>query len=153
MGVLKTVGVAVALTSLSATAALPEQSLLHRVTDCVGRLSAQMEHHWLLSDTPTTRIERDRAQLVDVLDALTTPETATRILAARIDAKMAHASLLTQAAFGTDPRTKAWARRRADMAIGYCDDILLPAPPPAPLEQDHAKTAVSVTRKTSIASQ
>jgi hypothetical protein len=155
MGVLKTFGSAFTLTCLTATAALSEQSLLDRVTECVGRLSAQMEHHWLLSDQPTTRIERNRAYLIEILDTMVTPDIETRILAARIDAKIAHASLLTQAAFGSDPRRARWAERRVQSAIAQCDDILLPNAPqtPAPRVTEDADPADLVNQKAWNASQ
>jgi hypothetical protein len=88
-------------------------------------LSAQIEHHWLLSDKPTEQIEVQRAHLVDILDALVTPNSATQILSKRIDAKMAHATLLTQAAFSEDERQAAWAEKRAKQELLQCGTILL----------------------------
>lgn len=125
MGVLKTLGFAAFITCLATTAAKPDDDLLRRVTDCVGRLSAQIEHHWLMSDQPTEQMQTQRAHLVDILDTLTTPDTATRVLAKRIDAKMAHASLLTQAAFSEDERRAGWAEKRAEQELAQCDTILL----------------------------
>ncbi len=129
MGVLKTFGYATLVTCLAATAAIPDQDLLHRVTACVGRMSAQIEHHWLMSDQPTAQVETRRDHLEDILDALTSAEEATRILAERIEAKVAHASLLTQAAFSQDPRRASWAEKRAEQELAHCRSILLhPAP-------------------------
>lgn len=125
MGVLKTLSYAASFTCLATTAAKPDEDLLRRVTDCVGRLSAQIEHHWLLSDKPTEQIEVQRAHLVDILDALVTPNSATQILSKRIDAKMAHATLLTQAAFSEDERQAAWAEKRAKQELLQCGTILL----------------------------
>lgn len=125
MGVLKTFGFASLCTLFAATAAKPEEDLLRRVTDCVGRLSAQIEHHWLLSDQPTDGIETQRAHLVDILDALVTPETARQVLSNRIDAKMAHASLLSHAAFSEDDRRARWAEKRAKQEFVQCGTILL----------------------------
>lgn len=133
MGVLKTFGYATVVTVLAATAATPGESLLHRVTECIGRLSAQIEHNWLFPETPTDQIETQRAHLVDILDALVTPETLTHSLAARIDAKMAHAALLSQATFAQDQRTANWAQKRASQELVNCDHILLKRPPTVPV--------------------
>ena len=107
MGIMKTFGFAVLISGVSMGAARGEQTLLNRVTECVGRFSAQMEHHWMFADLPNDQVERHRANLIDILETLMTPETASRTLSARIDAKMAHAALLSQAAFAKDDRTAA----------------------------------------------
>ena len=138
MGVLKTFGYATLFTCLAATAATPDQDLLHRVTTCVGRLSAQIEHHWLMSDQPTAKVETRRDHLEDILDALITPDAATRILAERIDAKVAHASLLTQAAFSQDRRRAAWAEKRAVQELAFCRSILLQPAPETAATPDNA---------------
>lgn len=155
MGVLKTFGYATCLTCLAATAAKPEEDLLRRVTDCVGRLSAQIEHHWLLSDQPTEPIEMQRAHLIDILDALMTPDTATKILSKRIDAKMAHATLLTQAAFSENDRRAAWAEKRAKQELSQCGTILLQPTPEsvAIADSSHISEIEPVKREAWQASQ
>lgn len=155
MGVLKTLGYASCFTCLAATAAKPDEDLLRRVTDCVGRLSAQIEHHWLLSDQPTEQIETQRAHMEDILDVLVTPDTATRILSNRIDAKMAHATLLTQAAFSKDDRRAAWAEKRAKQELSQCGTILLePAPESVAMaDSTHVSEIESVNQGTWQASQ
>ncbi len=127
MGVLKTLAYAAVAICLAVTAAQSEDSLLNRVTECVGRLSAQMEHHWLLPDATGRQVETERSHLLDVLDAIVTPETASRALSVRIEAKMAHAALLTQSAFSRDERRSAWANKRAREEIDQCRDMLLSA--------------------------
>lgn len=112
----------------SASASAADNAFLNRVVDCVGRMSAQMEHHWLLADQSTTIIEKQRSDLIDVLDALTTSENASRVLTGRINAKLAHASLLTRSAFSKDPKSSAWATRQAERSIAHCDQIALSAP-------------------------
>lgn len=155
MGVLKTLGYATCFTCLATTAAKPDEDLLRRVTDCVGRLSAQIEHHWLLSDQPTEQIETQRAHLVDILDALITPEIATRILSNRIDSKMAHATLLTQAAFAKDERRARWAEKRAEQELDLCGTILLqPAQETAAMTDSARASAIeSVNHEALQASQ
>lgn len=141
MGVLKTLVCAVSLTCLATTAAKPDEDLLRRVTDCVGRMSAQIEHHWLLSDQPTEQIEMQRSHLVDILDALTSPDSATRILSNRIDAKMAHAALLTQAAFANDGRRAKWAEKRAEDELALCGTILLKPPHDVSAKMDRTQVS------------
>ena len=155
MGVLKTLGCASLITFLAVTAAKPEEDLLRRVTDCVGRLSAQIEHHWLLSDLPTEQIETQRAHLEDILDALITPDRATRVLSNRIDAKLAHASLLTQSAFSSDDRRARWAEKRAEQELLQCGRILLqPAQEtPASTASGHGPAIESVNHEAWNASQ
>lgn len=155
MGVLKTFGYAALLTCFAATAAKPEPDLLLRVASCVGRLSAQIEHHWLMSDQPTTIVETQRAHMLDILDALITAEMATRALANRIDAKMAHASLLTQAAFSNDKRRAIWAEKRAHQELELCS-LMLPQPAedsPVAAETDRVSAIEPVNQETWRASQ
>ncbi|MFA8385953.1 MAG: hypothetical protein ACEPO2_10045 [Pelagibaca sp.] len=111
---------------------------MHRVTTCVGRLSAQIEHHWLMSDQPTAQVETQRDHLEDILETLISPDVATRILSERIEAKMAHASLLTQAAFSQDPRHASWAEKRAEQELAFCRSILLQPAPETAAKPDSA---------------
>ncbi|PWL34646.1 hypothetical protein [Marivita sp. XM-24bin2] len=155
MGVLKTFRYAALLTCLAATAAKPEPDLLLRVASCVGRLSAQIEHHWLMSNQPTKGIETQRAHMLDILDALVTAEVATRALANRIDAKLAHASLLTQAAFSNDTRRATWAEKRAKQELALCS-LMLPQPAaesPVAGDTDQVSAIEPVNQETWRASQ
>ena len=125
MGVMKTLCLGLTLVG----AALPAQAvddLTRHVSTCVGRYSAQMEHHWLFQDMPSDRIERERSHLIDILETLTTADNAVQVLSGRIDAKLAHASLLTRATFSGDPRLARWAARRAEQHMALCNDITLP---------------------------
>lgn len=129
MGILKTLCLSLSLVGL-APQARADESLLRQVSECVGRFSAQMEHLWLVQDGAPDVIERQRAHLIDILETLTTTENATRVLAGRIDAKVAHASLLSRATFSGDSRISAWAAARAEDNIRLCGDIvLMPAEP------------------------
>ncbi|XDA97881.1 hypothetical protein AB1M95_17460 [Sulfitobacter sp. LCG007] len=92
---------------------------------CTGRLSALLEHQWLMADAGAQRTEALRAVMIDLLDVSTPSEKASRNLGIRIEAKMAHAQLLTLATFNDDPAEAAWARRRADTAIAACAGLLL----------------------------
>lgn len=111
--------------ALSAQQAQAHEPFLNTVAGCVGRLSAQMEHHWLFHDKPTGQIETQRAHMVDILEALTTHENARTVLSTRIAAKLAHASLLTRAAFSHDPKSMAWAQAQSERALAACSTITL----------------------------
>lgn len=155
MGVLKTLGYASIVAILGTLPARSDEALLASITECVGRYSAQMEHHWLYADQPSQHIETQRSHLIDILDTLVTPEIATKVLAARINAKMAHASLLTQAAFSSDPRKASWAEKRAIQSLNHCQKFLL-APPedkPRMAAQDAPKLDRLMNQETWKASQ
>ncbi|MGJ8605674.1 MAG: hypothetical protein ACSHXH_16275 [Marivita sp.] len=155
MGVLKTLGCAFAATIIAVPLPAAEEKLLHRVAECVGRLSAQIEHRWLFADRPTDLIEKDQRHLIDILNSLITPDTAALGLAARIDAKMAHAALLTQAAFSEDARSANWANKRANQEIRLCVDILLPTQPQVSQTRSRVGSTpvLSVNQQTRIALQ
>ena len=81
---------------------------------CAGRLSAEMEHLWL-EGRDAAAITRQRAAMIDLVDAVRPPDSGPAILARRIEAKMAQAALLQRAAFSTD---EAVARRARVLARG-----------------------------------
>lgn len=139
MSGLKTLGFSLMMAGL-ASGVQADGGLLRHVSECVGRMSAQMEHQWMFPDDSSDEVERQRAHLIDILDALITPETATKVLAGRIDAKMAHASLLTRAVFSDDPKTGRWAKAQAERNIRLCGDILLPPPMPEVVDTSAATT-------------
>lgn len=101
---------------------------------CVGRLSAQLEHERLFQTEHSRETEAQRAVMIDLLNAIlpspeadpdtqTTSETTTgrQVLAWRIEAKVAHAGLLTRATFRNDP----WAAGRAMDMIHACTSIMI----------------------------
>ncbi|MEL6585679.1 MAG: hypothetical protein AAFY65_12835 [Pseudomonadota bacterium] len=93
---------------------------------CTGRLSAELEFQWLVSDPATAaQVKAQRAALIDILDALTPTEGAQTVLHQRISAKMAHAALLTTARFHTDPDRARAAAERAERLTRGCTDQLL----------------------------
>lgn len=156
MGGLKTLCLSLTLAGLASTARA-DDGLLRHVYECVGRLSAQIEHHWMFQDKSSDLIERQRSLMVDILEALTTPENAGEVLSGRIDAKLGHASLLNRATFASDPRIKSMAANRVIRDLRACDGIALetPAPKlagsipvsgPAPDRQTMNQTAVQIRR-------
>jgi hypothetical protein len=76
---------------------------------CTGRLSALMEHQWLMQDRGADRTEAMRDAMAGLLGAVVTPDTEVRAMSLRIEAKVAEAALLGTASFGA-PDQAAWAR-------------------------------------------
>ncbi len=92
---------------------------------CAGRLSAQMEHEWLLSDPDAERTEAHRGAMVGLLQATMPADAGREILAHRIQVKAAHSRLLTRASFNNDPDDARWARLRAETEIATCLSMML----------------------------
>ena len=82
--------------------ALAEDRLVHDFAICAGRLSAQVEHQWLMRHPSIEDTERTRDALVDLLDAVITSDTSPEALALRINAKHAHAMLLKRSTFNPE---------------------------------------------------
>lgn len=94
---------------------------------CTGRLSALMEHQWMTDGPGSEETALRRAGFASLVEAVL-PDSGLEgraVLALRIEAKMAHAMLLQQASFGTDPVRRAWAQSRAVQLIAQCDGMLL----------------------------
>lgn len=130
MGNLKTFLVAMTLSlpvqagEMTSPSAPMDEQLVQFAT-CAGRLSALMEHQWLVDGPASERTAREVAAFSDLVQALITPDDGGRILALRIEAKMAQRALLMQADFGRDQRLSAHAARRAADLIGTCRAIVL----------------------------
>ncbi len=130
MGDLKTFLVAMTLSlpaqagEMAASFAPVDNQLLQFAT-CAGRLSALMEHQWLIDGPASERTAKEVAAFSDLVQALIAPDQGRRVLALRIEAKVAQRALLMQADFGRDPRLTAHAARRAAELIGACRAIAL----------------------------
>lgn len=125
MGGLKTLLAGLALAAPLAGPVSAGVDILWTFATCTGRLSAQMEHQWLISDPSADRTEAQRAAMISLLEATTPPGGGRDVLARRIDAKQAQAVLLTRATFNDDPEDALWARRRAESEIAACVGLLL----------------------------
>ena len=110
---------------LAITTSVHAQDIVQTFATCTGRLSAQMEHEWLMNDPASERTETHRATMIALLDAVSPPNRGRDILAWRIDAKSAHAMLLTRATFNDDTEDAAWALRRAQTQVSACTGLLL----------------------------
>lgn len=123
MRVLKTL--VVLLLMMPAPGRATDDPLLRAFASCAGRFSAELEHAWLLNDTRASEFEAHRSAFIDLLNATVPTDQLRRTLHIRIDAKVAHAGLLTQATFSPNQRRALWAVRRAESEIGYCTGFLL----------------------------
>ena len=124
MGILRTIVFSV-LSLLSAGTALANDTPLHTFASCAGRLSAVMEHQWLMRDPASEQTKERRATMLALVDAIMAPEQDRDVLTWRVDAKQAHAVLLTRATFNTDRADAAWALRRAEAELAACTGLLL----------------------------
>ena len=82
-----------------------------------------MEHQFLIDGPASEETRKRRDALADILDAITPAGGESRALALRIEAKAAHAALLSQATFGRDPSNRA--ALLAERLIALCSDFLL----------------------------
>ena len=133
MGALKThlSGALVALLAASATEAAPAQTVerVRLFASCAGRLSATIEHGWLIHRSDGRTEQRQRRGFEDLIAAILPDARAAgldgpRILHQRIAAKVAQAQLLQTASFHRDTRRAARARLLAERALARCTAIL-----------------------------
>ena len=130
MGTLRTLLLAIMLGGIGTAPAAwaqvaPWQDQLRTFATCVGRLSAQMEWQWMFDGPGSEETQRQRAGIIELMEALIPPEQGREVLAWRVEAKMAHAYLLTRATFGQDKRAAQRAERLAVRQIGECRSLLL----------------------------
>ena len=100
---------------------------------CAGRYSAEMEHRWLIGHDAAeiTRLveavrltPRQLRAMIDLVDAVRTPDQGPRVLAWRVEAKVAQAMLLQRAEFNTDPADAGRARDLARLALSQCRALI-----------------------------
>lgn len=101
---------------------IPDDPLRFFAT-CAGRLSALMEHQWLVDGPASDATKARRAALLEVVEAMMPPGSETQVMAWRVEAKAAHAALLGQSRQG-DPATMARAARRAQALETACTAYL-----------------------------
>ncbi|NIZ09158.1 hypothetical protein [Pseudooceanicola sp. HF7] len=103
-------------------APLPE--IVRLFATCAGRLSAVMEHEWLLSRPGSEATALRRSRMLDLLEAVTEERNARRILTLRIEAKAAQARLLRRAAFSLVAAEASRAEAAAGKFMVRCDALL-----------------------------
>ncbi|TNE65957.1 MAG: hypothetical protein EP336_11340 [Rhodobacteraceae bacterium] len=92
---------------------------------CIGRLSATMEHQWLLSDPASDLTERQRGAMISLLETVSPPDQGGALMTLRLSAKFAHADLLRRAAFEQDPAHAETTQKYAGNALGRCRSLIL----------------------------
>ncbi len=123
MSGLKTLAPALFALTLSFLPARAMTDLPQVFAECAGQFSATMEHAWLMQDPRADEFAADREAFLSLLEAA--GGEGGDALNRRIAAKAAQASLLQQAAFGTDSDAALWARRRAEGQLATCRLLLL----------------------------
>jgi len=102
-----------------------EDPLVSVFAACAGRFSAELEHAWLMQDERAFEFEHRLAQFIDLLNATVPRDRQRHALYLRIEAKMAHAQLLSQASFSGNADRSLWAVHLARSEIDYCTGFLL----------------------------
>lgn len=126
MGGLKThLRAAVLCLAASPAVAGPLPPLVVTFTNCAGRLSAQMEHEWLMMDPASARTEALRAAMIGLVEAVMPLDRGRDVMALRIEAKQAQAALLTRATFQREKPGADWALVRAEREIAACAALLV----------------------------
>ena len=90
---------------------------------CAGRLSALMEHQWIVDGPASDATKAKRHAVLEVVEALTPPGDEAVVMGWRIEAKAAHAALLAAARHG-DTRVTRRAALRAATLQRECDALL-----------------------------
>ncbi|SIS99923.1 hypothetical protein SAMN05421774_10413 [Gemmobacter megaterium] len=88
------------------------EGALYRFASCAGRLSALMEHQWLMDPAASDRTDGLRRQVLELLAAVAQDRPAAQAaMMLRIETKAAHAALLSAATFGANAAASDQARR------------------------------------------
>lgn len=95
-----------------------------RFATCAGRLSALMEHQWLIGAAGADLTRAQRQGMIDLLETAPAPNPKQH-LARRIEAKHLLARMLLHAEFATSARDRRMARSGADRAIAECRALTL----------------------------
>lgn len=119
-----TSGVACIL-AVCTSAAFAQVDLHQRFANCTGRLSAQLEHEWLMSDSASEKTAGVLTQFQDLLQAATPEGQHRETLNRRIEAKLSHSALLTRASFNDQADDAERAKRRARKYISLCTAMLI----------------------------
>lgn len=105
-----------------AEADIPDDPL-HFFATCAGRMSALMEHQWIVDGPASDMTKARRQSVLDVVEALTPPGDEAMVMGWRIEAKAAHAALLAATRHGDAPSIRRAALRAATLQR-ECDALL-----------------------------
>lgn len=84
---------------------------LHFFATCAGRMSALMEHQWIVDGPASDATKARRADILDLVAALTPPGAEAQVMGWRVEAKAAHAALLARTRHGDAAITTRAARQ------------------------------------------
>lgn len=102
----------------------PGDDTLRLFATCTGRLSALMEHQWLMQDPGSDTTQTERDQMIALMEAASPPDTLVQAMNWRLQAKAAQAALLSKAGFAPDPAQAARALARAGQLVTECLSLL-----------------------------
>ncbi len=102
-----------------------DEDLTKTFAYCAGRLSAEVQHAWLMGRSEAEHLEALRDATLALLGSIVDdPDTGT-VLNLRILAKQAHSDLLRDATFHPQRHMAERARRLAELRISACTSFLL----------------------------
>lgn len=107
------------------TSRSPIDGLTREFAYCAGRLSATLEHKWLVLDASAQTTQAQREAMISLLDAVAPADRGPDILALRLSAKHAQARLLSLESFDSDPAISDRAARTADAHLESCLSLIL----------------------------
>ena len=125
MGSLRTLITALAVLVYLPSPVVGAANLVETFATCSGRLTAQLEFEWLMSDPRADQTEQSRAAMVSLLETIVPADGEGQVIAMRVNARAAHGALLTRATFNGDRDDAKWAARRAAQQVAACRNLLL----------------------------
>jgi hypothetical protein len=102
-----------------------DDALIREFATCTGRLSAEVEHAWLVGDPRVDVKEALRDNMESLLMSIVGPANDVRAMSLRLDAKVAHRGLLFLADFTQDDGAAYRARKQSEAFIAGCTAYLL----------------------------
>lgn len=112
------------VSTLPVTARADQSSSIRLFAECAGRLSASIEHSWLIG-TDDTALQTQREGFSDLVEALADPTDRVQVMDWRIRAKMDHKRLLSLSVFSPEPRIARIALNQARAYQNRCGAVLL----------------------------
>jgi hypothetical protein len=100
-----------------------EDATLRLFATCTGRMSAVVEHQWLIGGAGSDVTQAARDAMEGLVEAATPPGDEARVMGWRVEAKLAQKALLARAAFGGSGQDMA--ATRAEALLAECRGLLL----------------------------
>ncbi len=121
LGLMLALNLGVQATGATAQTADP----LYPFATCTGRLSALVEHQWMMSDPGSDASAAVRDSLSALTEAVLAEGQRRQAMEWRLNAKIAAAGLLNRATFVSDSVQAARASQRAAAMIEACRALVL----------------------------